>query len=96
MNDTQRRPEQPQSEFEELSFEGFYSALTRNNVSGGNILRGEIPHLYVISEEAFALMTASVELRASIFLVLGGTGVADVIYLCRKNAADTYEFDAIN
>lgn len=39
--------------------------------------------------------TASDKLRGQLVLEKGGAGVADVIYVCRKNAADTYEWQAL-
>lgn len=39
--------------------------------------------------------TASDKLRGQLVLEKGGVGVADVIYVCRKNAADTYEWQAL-
>jgi hypothetical protein len=38
---------------------------------------------------------ASDKLRGQLVLEKGGVGVADVIYVCRKNAADTYEWQAL-
>jgi hypothetical protein len=37
-----------------------------------------------------ALPLASVGYRKTIFIVLGGTGVADVTYICLKTEADVY------
>lgn len=39
--------------------------------------------------------TASDKLRGQLVLEKGGAGVADVIYVCRKNAADVYEWQAL-
>jgi hypothetical protein len=39
--------------------------------------------------------TASDKLRGQLVLEKNGAGVADVIYVCRKNAADTYEWQAL-
>lgn len=44
---------------------------------------------------AGAKPTASDKLRGQLVLEKGGAGVADVIYVCRKNAADTYEWQAL-
>lgn len=42
-----------------------------------------------------ALPTASSELRGRFFLVDGGAGVADVLHVCVKNAADAYVFKTV-
>lgn len=44
---------------------------------------------------AGAKPTAIEGLRGQLVLEKGGTGVADVIYVCRKNAANTYEWQAL-
>lgn len=40
--------------------------------------------------------TPSVDFRAVLFVVPGGTGVADVLMFCRKNAADAYECASVD
>lgn len=42
-----------------------------------------------------ALPTARAGLRGNLLVVKGGAGVADVSYVCRKNAADAYEWQAL-
>ena len=42
-----------------------------------------------------ALPTAASQLRGMQFLVQGGAGVADVLYVCMKSAADTYSWVAV-
>lgn len=44
---------------------------------------------------AGAKPTAADVLRGQLVLEKGGAGVADVIYVCRKNAANTYEWQAL-
>lgn len=41
------------------------------------------------------LPAASAEYRGQFFLVEGGQGIADEMYVCLKNAADTYEWQKI-
>lgn len=50
---------------------------------------------YIVATEVTALPTASINHRGALALVTGGVGVADVPYVCRKNAADAYEWLAI-
>lgn len=50
---------------------------------------------YIVATSVSALPTASVNHRGAIAFVAGGAGVADVAYWCRKNAADTYEWQAL-
>jgi hypothetical protein len=57
-------------------------AITNREVGVRNVAAGAKP-------------TASDKLRGQLVLEKGGTGVADVIYVCRKNAADTYEWQAL-
>lgn len=56
--------------------------ITNREVGVRNVLSGAKP-------------TASDKLRGQLVLEKGGAGVADVIYVCRKNAADTYEWQAL-
>lgn len=39
-----------------------------------------------------SLPTPTLALRGKIVLIHGGTGVADEVYICRKNSAGTYEW----
>lgn len=47
------------------------------------------------SENVDALPTAAGEHRGRFLLLKGGAGVRDEIYVCRKNAADAYEWAAV-
>lgn len=42
-----------------------------------------------------ALPTASSSYRGKFFYLLGGQAIADILYVCIKNAADTYEWVAL-
>jgi len=41
------------------------------------------------------LPTASANYRGKIYILQGAAGVADLPYMCIKNASDTYEWIAI-
>lgn len=49
----------------------------------------------LIVSDKLALPGASASLRGQINTVRGGAGVADVLYVCRKNAADAYEWQVL-
>jgi hypothetical protein len=76
---------------EHVRFDRLWDDLQRNPWAGGNILRGEIPRVVAVT----ALPTASVERRLQLLVLDGGTGVADIVYVCIKNASDTYEWLAL-
>lgn len=76
----------PQPEAFELTLEQLVYEIMRNFWAGGNILRGELPKIPTVE----ALPAAVAEYRHRIVIVPGGAGVADVVYVCRKTAADTY------
>ena len=68
---------------------GLRSVLARTPFIG-ELLRGrppKIPHY-----DSAQRPTASLEQRHAILIVPGAAGVADVVYVCRKTAADTYEW----
>lgn len=64
--------------------------LMRDRWAGAHALRGEYPRLVVIPADEFASYSATVDRRHQIVVIPGGAGVADVVYVCIKNAANTY------
>lgn len=76
------------SDFSDRSLDDLYSDLQRNTWAGGNILRGEVPRLFVVT----ALPSASIERRHQVLILAGDTGEADTPYICIKNASNTYEW----
>jgi hypothetical protein len=63
-------------------------ADTKEELEGEILLAEEI-------ENVTELPTAVEAHRGKIKVLLGGTGVADVPYICIKNASDEYEYDTI-
>lgn len=47
-------------------------------------------------EAGGALPTAGSANRGRIYMLKGASGVADITYICRKTAADTYEWIALH
>lgn len=68
--------------------DSLYNMLERNRWAGGNILRGELPVYPTIA----ALPTATADYRYRTVIVAGAAGVADLIYVCLKTAADAYSW----
>ena len=64
--------------------------LMRDRWAGAHALRGEYPRLVVIPADEFASYSATVDRRHQIVVIPGDVGVADVVYVCIKNAADAY------
>lgn len=64
-------------------------------VSAGGYIYGVITDRYMKKLSGAALPTASVDYRGQVFTFLGGAGVADVAYICIKNASDAYIWQAI-
>lgn len=60
-----------------------------------NTLFEDISSLQTAPDVVDSLPTASSDIRGRIFLLRGGAGVADTAHICRKNAADAYEFYAL-
>lgn len=50
---------------------------------------------YIAASSVSALPTATADYRGCLAYVAGGAGVADLIYWCRKNAADAYEWQGL-
>lgn len=73
---------------EDRSLDSVYSDLQRNTWAGGNILRGEIPRIVVVT----ALPTATAERRNQIVVKAGAALATDIPYVCIKNDSDTYEW----
>jgi hypothetical protein len=61
-----------------------------------NANRWYVTGLDALTNTVSALPTASADYRGQTRMVVGGTGVADVFYVCRKNAADGYEWVALH
>lgn len=65
------------------------AAALRATVIGQHLLLGqEVLHL----PDFGSLPTAAEEWRGMFAFVYGGAGVADDLYICRKNAAGAYEW----
>lgn len=64
-------------------------------VSNGAYIYGVFTDRYMKKLSGAALPTASVDYRGQVYTVLGGAGVADVAYICIKNASDAYIWQAI-
>lgn len=50
---------------------------------------------FIAATSVASLPTAGVSYRGCLAFVPGGTGVADAVYWCRKNAADAYEWQVL-
>lgn len=59
-------------------------------------ITAEVSEMTVLSiSPTNVLPNASIEYRGKIIRVEGGSGVSDMLYICRKNAADNYEWVSI-
>lgn len=52
-------------------------------------------HALEFAENVDAAPTASADIRGKLILIKGGAGVADVLKVCVKNAADAYVFKTV-
>ena len=57
--------------------------ITKRQVGVSNVAAGSLP-------------AAQATMRGQVYLEKGGTGVADKLYICKKNAADAYTLDQVN
>jgi hypothetical protein len=65
-----------------------------NKVGNILVLQGTTA-AYIAATSTAALPTAAAVYRGCFAYVAGGAGVADLIYWCRKNAADAYEWQVL-
>lgn len=79
----------------DMTLRELIDALMRDRWAGAHALRGDYPKLAVIPADEFASYTATVDRRHQIAVVPGGAGVADAVYVCIKNAADAYAWQAL-
>lgn len=75
----------------DISSDELYDRIDRDRWAGGHILRGDLPRAVTVP----SLPTATQELRHCIVVVPGASTVADKLYVCAKNASDTYEWKLV-
>jgi len=100
---TQQRIRLKAGEYVAIGNETHYIKITNAGVLsfvGTAALGGNVPcGLYRFNdmrvEGGAALPGADVTRRGQLFLLEGGAGVADEMYVCRKNAVDAYEWLAL-
>lgn len=63
--------------------------------AGGVLVLQGTTSAFVAATSVSALPTAGASYRGCLAFVAGGTGVADLVYWCRKNAADAYEWQVL-
>lgn len=65
------------------------------DISSGGYLYGVFTEQFMKMLKGAALPVASADYRGKIFTLLGGAGVADITYICIKNATEGYEWRQI-
>jgi len=80
---------------DDQSIPGIYSFLTQLGQQLVNYLRDVFNDLSDLQTPVDSLPTASVDYRGKFALLRGGTGVADILYVCTKNAADAYVWKVV-
>lgn len=68
-----------------------FDAIMRDRWAGARFTRGGLPTFPNVD----ALPTASAFYRGKVAAVLGGTGAADVVYCCLKDAAEAYAWEVV-
>lgn len=63
--------------------------------SNGVLRIGGITSAFIHATSVASLPTAGADYRGCLAFVAGGAGVADLVYWCRKNSSDTYEWQAL-
>jgi hypothetical protein len=73
------------------------SELSILDRGAGNVLVLEGTNsAYIAATNVAALPTAAVQLRGCFARIDGGTGVADLLYVCQKSAGDTYSWKLLS